>query len=93
MSMKQLPDHVCAYKRTPEFSESTIPKGLTKAHNTKADTWAMINVLEGELIYRILEPTLQEYVLDSSSGGVIEPTVKHEVEAQHPVRFFVEFYR
>jgi len=53
----------------------------------------MINVLEGELIYRILEPTLQEYVLDSSSGGVIEPTVKHEVEAQHPVRFFVEFYR
>ena len=91
--MRNLPDNVTAYKKTPEFTETTIPKGLTRAHSTKEDVWALINVLEGELIYRILEPVVEEVLLTNSSRGVIEPTVKHEVQAPGEVRFFVEFYR
>jgi tellurite resistance-related uncharacterized protein len=90
--MKQLPPDVTSYKRTPEFSESTVPKGLTRAHNTKEGTWALINVLEGELIYRILEPVFEEIFLNSKLPGVVEPTCKHEVEPKGKVRFFVEFY-
>ncbi len=91
--MRNLPDNVTAYNKTPEFTETTIPKGLTRAHNTKEEVWGLINVLEGELIYRILEPVLEEVLLTSSLPGIIQPTVKHEVKAPRKVRFFVEFYR
>lgn len=91
--MKQLPTDVSPYKKTPEFSETSVPKGLTNAHNTKTGTWALINVLEGELIYRILEPEHEEHLLNVKTLGVVEPTIKHEVEPQGKVRFFVEFYR
>ena len=90
--MKQIPAEVSPYKRTPEFSETSLPKGLTKAHDTKAGTWALINVLEGELIYRILEPTFEEHLLNVMTPGVVEPMIKHEVEPKGKVRFFVEFY-
>ena len=45
--MKNLPPEVKPYRRTPEFTESTIPAGLLKGHTTKPGVWAMIHVLEG----------------------------------------------
>lgn len=50
-------------------------------------------VLEGQLVYRILEPTVEAVLLSSEYYGVIEPTVKHEVVLTSNVRFYVEFYR
>jgi len=91
--VETLPENLTAYKKTPEFTESTIPKGLTRAHHTKQGTWALINVQEGKLLYRILEPEMEEVLLSKSLQGVIAPTVKHEVEAQGKVKFLVEFYR
>ena len=35
----QLPGGLHEYKRTPEFTESSIPQGLLKDHNTKAGIW------------------------------------------------------
>lgn len=37
--MKSLPSQVLAYPRTKEFSESTVPAGLTRQHDTKAGVW------------------------------------------------------
>jgi len=34
--MKILPNSVTAYKKTPVFDETIIPKGLLKSHQTKA---------------------------------------------------------
>ena len=42
--MKQLPDTVTSYKRTPEFNQDTVPAGLLAAHQTKAGTWGLIVV-------------------------------------------------
>jgi hypothetical protein len=50
-------------------------------------------VLEGELLYRILDPAVEETWLRPGVDGVVEPTVRHEVEAPGPVRFYVEFLR
>ena len=91
--MKTLPTDVSAYQRTPEFTETTCPPGLEKRHNTKAGVWARITVLEGRLRYRILEPAIEEHVLEPGRPGIIEPQVDHQVELNEPVRFFVEFLR
>ncbi len=72
--MKEIPEKAQSYKRTPEFNEDTIPAGLLKAHQTKEGTWGKINVSEGELLYRILEPVVEEVVLSPAKFGVVEPT-------------------
>ena len=54
--MQVFPNDVTAYKKTPEFNESSIPKGLLKTHKTKAGVWGKIVILEGELQYTINEP-------------------------------------
>ena len=91
--MKSLPDDVQPCRRTPVFTETTVPTGLLKAHTTKADTWARILVLEGRLRYRILAPTVEEVLLTPEEFGVVEPQVPHEVSPDGPVKFCVEFYR
>ena len=91
--MKRLPDNVAPYKRTPDFTQDTIPTGLLNSHNTKEGVWGKIVVLDGCLRYRILAPVLEEVDLGPESPGVVEPTVKHEVEPLGQVRFYVEFYR
>ena len=91
--MKALPTNVVPYRRTPEFTNSSVPSDLLHAHRTKAAVWGKIVVLAGTLIYRILEPAEEEVSLTPEHFGVIEPTTKHEVVPQSGVRFYVQFYR
>jgi tellurite resistance-related uncharacterized protein len=91
--LKALPPNVVPYKRTPEFTESTVPAGLLRSHDTKDGVWGKIVVLEGTLLYRILEPEVEEILLSSNRCGVVEPTVRHEVVPSAGVRFYVEFHR
>lgn len=91
--MKQLPADVVPYKRTPEFTEETIPAGLLSAHQTKESVWARIVVLEGQLQYTINEPEREVIILSRERHGVVEPTVLHEVKPLGKVRFYVEFHR
>jgi tellurite resistance-related uncharacterized protein len=91
-----LPDGVQSYRRTAVFTQDTVPAGLLKAHSTRDGVWALINVLEGELIYRVTDPrrpASQRVLTPGTLPGVIEPTILHAVEPLGPVRFFVEFHR
>jgi tellurite resistance-related uncharacterized protein len=90
--MRSLPGDAVAYKRTAEFTHSSVPSGLLRIHSTKDGTWAKIVVLEGSLTYRILEPAIEEVVLTPECHGVVEPTIRHEVVPSPGVRFYVEFY-
>ena len=40
--MKTLPNNVTAYKKTPVFDETIIPKGLLTSHQTKAGVWGKL---------------------------------------------------
>lgn len=91
--MKHLPANVVAYKRTPEFTEDSVPAGLLHAHRTKESVWGKIVVLEGQLQYTILEPVNEVVILDEDTFGVVEPTIRHEVKPLDKVRFYVEFYK
>jgi tellurite resistance-related uncharacterized protein len=89
--MKELPGDVVAYRRSPEFDERTLPAALQRQHTTKAGAWALINVLEGKLLYRILDPPF-ETMLEPGKPGVVQPQQLHEVQLVGPVRVYVEFY-
>jgi tellurite methyltransferase len=90
--MKDLPDNVTSYNKTPELTRATIPKGLLRRHLTKEGTWGKIIILEGRLRYRILEPELEEIELSPERYGVVEPAVPQELEPICHVRFYVEFF-
>ena len=91
--MKNLPEALQLYKTTPVFTEDTVPKGLLRAHNTKEGSWGKILIEDGKLLYRILEPEVEEIELSPEKYGVAEPVLKHEVELIGKVRFYVEFYK
>ncbi len=84
------PADAAPYRRTPEFSQATVPAALTRAHSTKAGTWARLHVLEGRLIFRDLADGT-EVMLDPGIHPLIHPGRPHEVATPGPVRFFVEF--
>ncbi|MEM7466761.1 MAG: DUF1971 domain-containing protein [Pseudomonadota bacterium] len=90
--MKTLPSNVRETKKTPEFDEQNIPKGLLKAHQTKEGVWAKIIIMEGSLLYTINEPELETNILNPEFPGVVEPTILHEVAPKGPVKFYVQFY-
>ena len=87
----QLPAGLVAYRRTPIFTETTLPGALRRRHMTKAGVWGLITVVEGRLRFRRLEP-LVETTLDPANPAVVAPEEPHEVEPIGQVRFFVEFY-
>ena len=91
--MRSPPPQAVSYRRTAEFSESTIPAALLKRHTTKPGIWACIHVVEGSLRYRIFEPAPLEYVLSPDNPGIVEPEAPHQVEPFGRVRFYVEFSR
>ena len=91
--MKTLPADATAYKRTPLFTQATVPAALLKRHTTKAGSWAKIWVRSGQLKYQILLDPPEEHRLTPESPGIVEPQVPHHVQPLGPVEFYVEFYR
>jgi tellurite resistance-related uncharacterized protein len=87
----ELPDGVEEYKRTPEFTEETVPKGLLRDHTTRAGTWGMIHVLEGSLEYTISEGDKRSVTLGVGQSAAVVPEQKHHVRPLGAVRFYVAF--
>ena len=87
------PDGYAVYRRTPEFDETTVPAGLTSEHATKRGVWARIHVVSGAVLYHVGPPIGRSFRVDPASSAVIVPEVRHRVEPEGPVRFFVEFSR
>lgn len=84
------------YKRTPSFTETSVPQGLLSDHSTKEGVWGRIHVEEGTLLYQVTDSrreSLHMMLTPRSDEGVIEPTILHRVEPIGAVRFYVEFLR
>jgi tellurite resistance-related uncharacterized protein len=89
----EVPEAHRAYSRTPEFDQSTMPRGLKSDHHTKRGVWATIRVLEGRLRYTVGDPVNREFLLEPGKDGIVLPQVPHQVEPVGSVRFYVEFMR
>jgi tellurite resistance-related uncharacterized protein len=90
---REMPDGHRAYRRTPVFTEDSVPKALLAAHTTKPGVWALIHVSRGQLEYRIHEPFDGQEVLTRAAPGVVLPEVLHHVKPLGPVEFHVEFWK
>ena len=91
--MPTLPDGAVVYKRTPEFDQDTVPRGLLGEHRTRAGVYGRIVVLEGQLRYTVTEPARDSWMLRPGVDGIIAPEAAHFVQPQGNVRFVVEFLR
>ena len=90
--MPSLPDHVRAYSRTESFTHTTVPAALTSDHKTKPGTWAVINVLAGDVAY-FIDGSDVPHTLTIEMPGIVAPGVPHSVALSQDASFFVEFYR
>lgn len=91
-----LPPGLESYKRTALFTADTLPSGLRGDHSTKAGTWGLIRVKQGQLHFRITDPRRAPHeaiLTPDCAPGVVEPTILHHVEPLGPVCFHVEFFR
>ncbi len=87
------PQGLVCYKKTPEFTHLTIPKGFLKAHSTKAGAWGRIVIHKGELSYVVDDLDDQQFILNEEKDGIIAPQMLHHIAAKGDVVFQVEFYR
>lgn len=87
-----LPSGLRAYRRTPVFTEATVPAGLRTDHSTRAGVWGVLYVTAGNLTYVVAE-TGDATVLSAGRHVVIRPEERHRVAIDGPVAFFVEFHR
>lgn len=85
-----LPQGARKYSQTKTFAETTIPQPLLSNHCTKPNSWGLIVIESGQLIYTRIDR--QPQLLAPENPGVILPGELHKIAPDGPVRFHVEFY-
>lgn len=91
-----LPKGLQPYKRTPSFTEATVPAGLRSDHSTKEGVWGLIYVEEGSLRYVVTDsrrPPTEVILTPTQEPSIVEPTILHHVAPIGHVRFYVEFLK
>lgn len=96
----QLPHSVVCYKKTPEWTQDTMPAGFKKAHSTAAGVWARVNIVGGSCDF-VFEAgggsgSDEEIRLHLTAGEtlIVPPRVKHHVEPDAGgLLFFLEFHK
>src|SRR3546814_9914745 len=84
-----LPEGLESYRRTGDFTDTTVLAALLNAHTTKEGSWGLIHVAEGKLRYRVTDPhraPLDTILTPDTQPGIVEPTILHQVERseEHP---------
>jgi tellurite resistance-related uncharacterized protein len=92
LGRERIPEGYTFHKRTPSFDRGSLPKGLKKAHTTKAGVWGLIIVERGEVYYTIDESDTS-YTLTPGTPGLVAPMERHHVRLEDDDScFHVEFY-
>jgi tellurite resistance-related uncharacterized protein len=89
----ELPESFEPYRKTPVFTEQTVPSGLLSAHTTKAGVWGELEVLAGALDYVVESEPEVRTLVSEGQRQLIAPELRHRVEIAGPVAFTVQFYR
>ena len=80
------------YAVSPIFNEQTLPDALRNDHRTKAGTWGLLRVLEGEVWLIFTEPHA-ELLVTPTNPAIIPPQETHYVVPVGSMRMQVEFFR
>tara|TARA_B110000495_G_scaffold179755_1_gene173365 strand:- start:102 stop:539 length:438 start_codon:yes stop_codon:yes gene_type:complete len=82
----EFPENFIPYKKTPVFTEESLPSGLKNDHSTKTGVWGKIILIEGTLQYRV-NSLKTDTVLFPNEPGIILPEILHSVALLGPVNF------
>ena len=88
----EFPDDLQSQRRTPEFTYTTLPEGLRKAHTTKVGVWGLLHVTQCELIYILERDEEQTIRVGAGDTAVIVPEMLHRVALKPDAAFFIEFF-
>lgn len=80
------------YAASPVFDEQTLPDALRNDHRTKAGTWGLLRVLEGEVRLIFTDPHAEQRVT-LEQPAIIPPQETHYVVPIGRMRMQVEFFR
>lgn len=80
------------YARSPVFDEQTLPAALREDHRTKAGTWGLLRVIEGE-VRLVFDDPPSDVVVTPATPAIIPPQATHHVVPMGPMTMQVEFYR
>lgn len=80
------------YAASGVFDEQTLPDALRNDHRTKAGTWGLLRVFEGEVRLIFVDPPSDHHVTPDRPA-IIPPQATHHVVTMGPMIMQVEFYR
>ena len=80
------------YKITAVWDQDSLPAAIRNEHSTKAGTWGVLRVLDGEVRLVFVDPPVSLRVTPEAPA-LIAPQAVHHVELNGPMKMQVEFYR
>lgn len=80
------------YGASPIFDEQSLPDALRNDHRTKAGTWGLLRVLDGEVRLIFVDPPSQ-HLVTPDKPAIIPPQATHHVVLLDRMTMQVEFYR
>jgi tellurite resistance-related uncharacterized protein len=88
-----LPEGVQLQRVSEEFTASTVPAGLLRAHRLAPGVWGVLRVRHGTV--RFVAEAANGHVVELRAGDhhVIEPEALHHVEPDDDACFVIEFHR
>ena len=66
-------------RTTPEFTDSSVPPGLLRAHHVAAGVWGRVRVLTGELRFVFEDAPGTTHQLRAGDSLDIPPAIAHRV--------------
>lgn len=90
-------NNLICYKKMPIWTSETLPQMFQEKHNTKAGTWAKLNILTGQLKFYYLtenDEIISEHIFHAGEEiPFVEPQAWHKVEAiSDDLTCYLEFY-
>lgn len=79
------------YGSSPVFDENSLPDALRDEHRTKAGTWGLLRVFEGE-VHLVFSDAPGSLRVTVDHPAMIPPEAPHHVEVDGPMRMQVDFY-
>jgi tellurite resistance-related uncharacterized protein len=88
-----LPEGVELQRVSDEFTATTVPAGLLRAHRLAPGVWGVLRVRKGTV--RFVAEAANGHVVELRAGDhhVIEPEALHHVEPDDDACFVIEFHR
>lgn len=87
-----MPPDAVYVRTTPVFTHESVPSGLLAEHRVARNTWAVLNVASGRLVF-VFDDRHDRRLMGAGDSQLIPPERSHHLVVDEPVSFAIDFYR